>query len=184
LRGRPGGHCHTMAPTSPPSSARMLAIYLRHHAAASRGGLDLFKRSSRSQLSPEARRQLVALADEVNEDRQRLLEILSRLDIRRPRAAEVVVGVAETLARFKPNGTLIRRSPLSDVIELEALSTAVEAKRLGWVTLRLVGERDGRLDANELDVLISRAADQQNRLEDLRRQAVAGSLVAMAGMTH
>ena len=48
----------------------------------------------------------------------------------------------------------------------------------------LVGERDGRLDANELDVLISRAADQQNRLEDLRRQAVAGSLVAMAGMTH
>ena len=117
----------------------MLAIYLRHHAAASRGGLDLFKRSSRSQLSPEARRQLVALADEVNEDRQRLLESLRRLDIRRTRAAEVLVGVAETL---------------------------------------------GRLDVPELDVLINRAAGQQDRLEDLRRQAVAGSLVAMAGMTH
>jgi hypothetical protein len=96
----------------------------------------------------------------------------------------VLVGVAETLARFKPNGTLIRRSPLSDVIELEALSNAVEAKRLGWVTLRLVGERDGRLDVHELDVLINRAAGQQDHLEDLRRQAGAGSLVAMAGMTH
>jgi hypothetical protein len=31
----------------------MLAIYLRHRLAASKGGLDLFERSARNQSSPE-----------------------------------------------------------------------------------------------------------------------------------
>jgi hypothetical protein len=158
----------------------MLAIYLRHHLAASKGGLDLFERSARNQSSPETRRELHVLADEVAQDRQRLAAILRRLGIPRPRIAEVLVGVAETMGRLKPNGTLIRRSPLSDVVELEALSAAVEAKRLGWVTLRVVAERDGRFDTGDLDELIGRAADQQDRLEDLRRQAVAGSLTPAA----
>ena len=165
------------------SSGRMLAIYLRHHVAASRGGVDLFHRSARTQLSNEARRELRDLAAEVTQDREQLLRILARLGVRRPRVAEVLVGVAETLGRLKPNGTLVRRSPLSDVMELEALSTAVAAKRLGWVTLRLVGERDGRFDPAEIDALIARAEDQQARLEGLRGQAVLGVL-AVAGSEH
>jgi hypothetical protein len=164
------------------SPRRMLAIYLRHHLAASKGGLDLFERSARNQSSPEARRELGVLADEVAQDRQRLAAILRRLDIPRPRVAEMFVSVAETVGRLKPNGTLIRRSPLSDVVELEALSVAVEAKRLGWVTLRVVGERDGRFDTADLDDLIRRAADQQDRLEDLRRQAAASALAPAAAV--
>lgn len=162
--------------SSPVSSGRMLAIYLRHHAAASRGGVDLFLRSARTQLSHEARQELRNLAAEVTQDREQLMRILRRLGIPRPRFAEVLVGVAETLGRLKPNGTLVRRSPLSDVMELEALSTAVTAKRLGWVTLRLVGARDGRFDPVEMDALIARAEHQQDRLEGLRGQAVLGAL--------
>lgn len=166
-----------MAPSETPDPTRLLAIYLRHHAAASRGGLDLFERSARSQLSPEARRELRDLADQVAQDRRHLVEILRRLGIPRPRVAEMLVGVAERVGRLKPNGTVFHRSPLSDVMELEVLSTAVEAKRLGWIALRVVGEGDGRLDTAELDVLIGRADDQRDRLESLRRQAVAGTLV-------
>ncbi|MEP6648731.1 MAG: hypothetical protein ABJA74_02305 [Lapillicoccus sp.] len=165
-----------MASSSTLSSARLLAIYLRHHAAASRGGLNLVERSAGRQLSPQARRELGDLANDVAQDREHLLDILRRLGVQRPRVAEVLVALAETVARLKPNGTLVRRSPLSDVIELEALSTAVEAKRLGWVTLRVVGERDDRFDTAELDALIRRAADQRDRLEELRRQAVVGAL--------
>lgn len=165
-----------MAPSHAVHPARMLAIYLRHHLAASKGGLDLFERSARSQSSPEARRELRVLADEVAQDRQRLAAILQRLGIPRPRMAEILVSVSETVARLKPNGTLIRRSPLSDVVELEALSAAVEAKRLGWVTLRVVSERDGRLDTEDFDELIRRASDQQDHVEFLRRQAVASAL--------
>ena len=58
------------------SSGRMLAIYLRHHVAASRGGVDLFHRSARTQLSNEARQELRDLAAEVTQDREQLLRIL------------------------------------------------------------------------------------------------------------
>jgi hypothetical protein len=161
----------------------MLAIYLRHHAAASRGGLDLFERSARNQLDAEVRRELRHLTNEVAQDRERLLDMLRRLDVPRPKVAEVLVGVAETVGRLKPNGTLVRRSPLSDVMELEALSTAVEAKRQGWVTLRVAGDRGGRLEAAELDALIDRATDQRDRLEGLRRRTVA-TVLAGAGSSR
>lgn len=153
-----------------------MAIYLRHHVAASRGGLDLLQRSARSQSSAVTRDELRDLAGEVGQDREQLLAILQRLGIPRPRMAEAVVGVAETIGRLKPNGTLVRRSPLSDVVELEALSTAVTAKRLGWVTLRVLAEHDRRFDTAQLDDLIRRAEEQEVRLEALRRQAVADAL--------
>jgi hypothetical protein len=172
-----------MARSGEPSSARMLAIYLRHHMAASRGGLDLFERSARCQLDPESRRDLRILAEEVAQDRQRLVGVLRQLGVPRPVVAEWLVGAAERVGRLKPNGTLLRRSPLSDVIELEALSAAVEAKRLGWVTLRVLAERDGRLDPVELDALAARAADQQDRLEQLRRRAVS-EVLSTAGSTR
>jgi hypothetical protein len=154
----------------------MLAIYLRHHVAASRGGMDLVRRAAHGQLDDETRRELRLLAAEVAEDRDQLLAVLRRLDVARPAVSEWVVGIAERVGRLKPNGTLLRRSPLSDVIELEALCTAVEAKRLGWVTLRLVADGDPRLDPADLDVLVARAADQQDRLERLRQRAVVGAL--------
>ena len=162
-----------------PSSSRMLAIYLRHHAAASRGGLDLFERSARSQLDAEVRRELRVLTSEVAQDRDRLLDVLRRLGVSRPKVAEVLVGVAETVGRLKPNGTLVRRSPLSDLMELEALSAAVEAKRLGWVTLRIASDHDHRLDGAELDRLIDRARDQRDRLEGHRRGAIARVLAGV-----
>lgn len=181
---RRDGHGDAMGPSpttssrfsSGVSSRRMMAIYLRHHVAASRGGLDLFQRSARSQLRAETRGELRDLAGDVSQDRAQLLAILQRLGIPRPRMAEAVVGVAETLGRLKPNGTLVRRSPLSDVVELEALSTAVTAKRLGWVTLRVLAEHDHRFDATQLNDLIRRAEEQEDRLEALRRQAVADAL--------
>ena len=61
-------------------------------------------------------------------------------------------------------------------MELEALSTAVTAKRLGWVSLRVLGEHDRRLDTAQLDELIRRAEDQKGRLERLRRHAVLDAL--------
>lgn len=160
-----------------PTSGRLLAIYLRHHAAASKGGLDLFERAGRQQTSPEARRELRQLAAEIAEDRSALLGFLDVLGVPRPRLGERIMGWGEKLGRLKPNGTLIRRSPLSDIVELEALGVAVQAKKSGWLTLRRLAETDHRLDVAQLDELVRRATDQQDRIEDLRRQAVSGTLV-------
>lgn len=163
------------AQTAP--STRLLAIYLRHHAAASAGGLRLFQRSASGQSSAQVRDELAQLAVQVAEDRRDLLGLLSQLSVSRPRLAELLAVAAEMAGRVKLNGTVMSRSPLSDLVELEALCVAVEAKRLGWVTLRILSDADPRLEPDSLDALIERAGDQRERLEQLRRRTVAAVLV-------
>ena len=74
----------------------------------------------------------------------------------------------EKAARLKLNGRLLTRSPLSSLEETELLRLGVEGKAAGWRTLRVLAERDSRLDAGRLDELIARAARQSGELEDLR----------------
>jgi hypothetical protein len=77
----------------------------------------------------------------------------------------------EKAGRLKPNGHLMSRSPLSSLEELEMLRLGVEGKAAGWRTLRVLAERDSRLDPARLDDLISRARRQADQLEDLRVNA-------------
>jgi len=53
-----------------PAPERLLAIYLRHHAAASHGGLDLFRRAARTQSDQPVRDELSRLAAEVAQDQR------------------------------------------------------------------------------------------------------------------
>jgi hypothetical protein len=74
--------------------------------------------------------------------------------------------VAEKAGRLKLNGSLLSRSPLSDLVELEGLALGVQGKLAGWRLLKALD--DPRLDGTELDRLIARAEDQAERLETLR----------------
>ena len=60
------------------------------------------------------------------------------------------------------------RSPLSSLLELEAMSLGVEGKKSGWRSLRTLAEHDERLSTEELDRLIERADRQRELLEGLR----------------
>ena len=53
----------------------------------------------------------------------------------------------------------------------------MEGKAAGWRTLRVLAERDTRLDTSTLDELIARAARQSAVLEDLRTD-IAEQLLA------
>ncbi len=160
-----------------PSPERLLAIYLRYHAAASHGGLDLFRRAARTQSDQPVRDELSRLAAEVAQDQRALLGILRALGIPRNRLAERAVSWTETIGRLKPNGTWVRRSRLSDVMELEALGVGVQAKKLGWQSLRQLCGSEDRLDEQRLDDLVRRATDQQDRIEELRLYAVRRTFV-------
>jgi hypothetical protein len=72
----------------------------------------------------------------------------------------------EKVARLKPNERVTKRSPLSDVLELEALVLAVQGKALGWRMLLEVQDR--RIDRQLLDELLMRAVNQRDELEELR----------------
>jgi hypothetical protein len=74
----------------------------------------------------------------------------------------------EKAGRLKLNGHLLSRSPLSALEETEMLRLGVEGKAAGWRTLRVVAQRDPRLDAGQLDQLLARATRQSDTLESLR----------------
>jgi hypothetical protein len=80
--------------------------------------------------------------------------------------------LGEKAGRLKPNGRLLSRSPLSSVVELEAVRLGVQGKHAAWSLLRRLAERDRRLDAARLDRLLEQADRQARLLEELRVRAV------------
>jgi hypothetical protein len=159
-------------------SAALLEIYLNDHLAGSAGGVALARRVAGShRASPEVQ----TLADEIADDREALLAIVRHLGLRRTRYKEPVAVVAERVGRFKPNGSLVHRSPMSDVVEFEALALAVTGKRAGWRTLRGLADDRVDLDPSELDRLIARADSQLEVIERLRAAAAQRAFTVSGG---
>ncbi len=154
-----------------------LAVYLNDHLAGATGGIDLFRWVAGEHHGTAYGEALARLADEVGEERQALLEIMTALDISVRHYKMAGGWVAEKLVRFTVHGGLKPRSPLSSVLELEALHLAVLGKRAAWRLLRMVAETDPRLDAARLDALAARADQQSVELEQLRMAAARGALV-------
>jgi len=148
-----------------------LVNYLQDHYAGSAAGIELFRRAADQQTDPVARTTLTEMAAQVEEERDTLERFLEVIGAKPDPVKNAAAWVAEKIGRFKPNGELIRRSPLSDVIELETLRLAVEGKASGWRVLRQLAEDDGKFDAVELDRLLAAADDQMEQLESLRMSA-------------
>jgi hypothetical protein len=159
------------APVRPPGDGRFLQLYLRDHYTASRACLDLLRRSAGAQTDPQVRRELQAAAAAAAEDSAALLGIMAQLGASRSPFGERWVSVMERLGRLKTNGTVLRRSPLSDLLELEALSAALQMGKQCWLSLQDLSAHDDRLNAYQLTALLSRAEERQTRLESLRRSA-------------
>jgi hypothetical protein len=149
----------------------LLAVYLNDHLAAATGGLELFRRAAGSH--PASRREgLGRLCSEVQADRDSLRILMSRLDVAENQAMVALGWIGERVGRLKPNGYLVSRSPLADVVELEAMRAAVHAKLACWQVLRAVAVHDTRIAKTEVEELIARAEDQEGRLYKLHLQAV------------
>ena len=103
-----------------------LAIYLRNHEAADAGG-DLFARMVRSQADRPWGPDLVAVAAEVAQDVATLHGLASDRGVRPATVSSLALRAGERVGRLKPNGRLVRRSPLADLVEVEAGLDAVHA---------------------------------------------------------
>jgi hypothetical protein len=77
------------------------------------------------------------------------------------------------VGRLKLNGTVLRRSPLSDLIELEAMRLGIEGKGCLWRSLRMLAGTDSRLETSEFEELETRAHAQIYELETMRLAAAA-----------
>jgi hypothetical protein len=153
----------------PGADPALLGIYLNDHLAGSTTGLELFRRVAGAHRGTPAGAVLERLTREIEEDREELLRIMRTLGVP-VRQYKVAAGWAmEKVGRLKLNGRLLSRSPLSSVVEFEALYLGVQGKEAGWRLLRAI--EDPRLDAAQLDRLVDRAAAQADALEELRLAA-------------
>ena len=148
-----------------------LGIYLNDHLAGATAGLELARRVAGAGQVPAPPAELRQFAQEVAEDRDTLLRIMGTLGLPVRSYKVWAAWAGEKAGRLKPNGHLTTRSPLSNLEELELLRLGVEGKAAGWRTLRALADRDGRLEAGQLDELISRARRQADFLEESRIRA-------------
>ncbi|MFD0689275.1 hypothetical protein [Actinomadura fibrosa] len=151
---------------------RYLEIYLTDHAAAAAGGVERARSTARALAgSPEGDR-LQGLADDIAADRGALLSIMKSLGIPVRQYKVLAVRAGELAGRLKFNGRLRERSPLTDLVEFEALRLGVEGKAACWRALAALTDQEPALDADELALLQDRAQAQIDLLERLRKAAV------------
>jgi hypothetical protein len=151
---------------------RLLAIYLNDHFAGAVVGVELCRRlmSSNTEES-ELGQPLAELCEEIEADRKTLVRLMEQLGIRRSLVKPAAAWVAEKLGRFKLNGQLTGYSPLSRLVEIEALVIGITGKTQMWRALeRSLGSNQAGFDFGQLG---DRAERQRERVEDLH--AIAAS---------
>jgi len=157
----------------PASPERLLEIYLADHAAAATAGLELARRVARSNASTPFGEPLRRLAGDIEEDRQALKRVVTKLAFRESRLKQAFAWAGERAGRLKPNGQVKGYSPLSRVLELEALSVGIAGKLALWQSLQLLTHVRERLPDLDLEELAERARSQRDEVEKQRREAVS-----------
>ena len=153
-----------------------LNVYLQNHWAAAAGGRDLAARVARTHRGSDVGQELAIVAAEIAEDREALRRMMRLLGLAPGTVAPAVARIAERVGRLKPNGHVVRRSPASDVLELEALRGAVSAKRAGWDALLVLSEDQAGIHAGEVERLRERADGQLVRLAGVHAELARRSL--------
>ena len=155
---------------------RYLPIYLNDHLAAATGARELVRRAAGSNGRTRYGTFLKRLAREIDEDRETLLALMRDLDVGVDHAKVAAGWAAEKAGRLKLNGQLLSYSPLSRVVELEALALGVRGKLGLWLALEALSRDEPVLAAAGLPALAARAERQLAGLEEHRVRAVRDAL--------
>ena len=149
----------------------LLAIYLRDHHAAGVAGARVAPRVATVVERDSGTEDLGRVASEIKQDLIALEGIMRRLGVEPDRVKDSFSRIAERLGRLKLNGRLLRRSPLSDLLELETLVVGITGKQALWVSLREIPS----IEFEELDQLSERAQEQKRVVENARVAAAKRS---------
>jgi hypothetical protein len=159
----------------------LLGIYLNDHLAGATAGVELVHRAAGTCRGFATGGALEILARDITDDRAALVQIMRGLGVPVRHYKIYAAWLGEKVGRLKLNGHLRGRSPLSTLVELEALRLGVHGKAAGWRTLRSLADGDPRLDRQRLDQLLHRARQQSQMLEELRIRTAAEIFGAAPG---
>ena len=157
----------------------LVRTYLNDHITGASAVASRVERMSRNPDAGQDAADLERLARELREER-RVHEATARdLGLTLSRWKHLGAAVAGRVARLKPNGRAVGRSPMTLVLELEVLRSGLEGKRLGWTTLREHAVAL-ELDVARLDARVARSREQAQRVEAMHARHRARAFDAPA----
>ncbi|HWB89693.1 MAG TPA: hypothetical protein VG872_10890 [Acidimicrobiia bacterium] len=151
---------------------KLLEIYLDDHWAGAGAGRSLARRLARNNAGTDWAWALEEVMGEIEEDDRTLETIRDRLGVTGGGVKRSLAQVGERVARLKLNGRLVTYSPLSKVLEVEALIAGVSAKRLLWTALGEIAANNPALAGFGFADLEQRADAQLATLRRFHRDAV------------
>lgn len=147
-------------------ATEMLHTYMQDHHAGAAAGIDLFRRVAEDHSDLHVREVVSRIGDETVDDVKALEELMTLAGASPSLLKDLPAKASEKLGQLKPNRRAAERSPLSDLVELEALTLAVTGKKMGFRAMLEID--DPRLPTPTLQNLFERADRHARELEELR----------------
>lgn len=149
---------------------KYLGIYLNDHLAMLVAVTELAERSLGRNQGTDLGSCLESVVESTRRDRQALEALMEQQDVPHNWTKTTGAWVAERVGRLKLNGQIKGYSPLSRLVEVEALELAMGGLRCFWDTLNQTGiDEAGGLPTSEL----AHRAKQLDQKLDGHRRAVA-----------
>jgi len=153
---------------------QLLTIYLSDHLAGATGAVQRLSRMTSQYTDLDMHAELVTLTSQIMQDRTVLLDIIERVGVRPQRLKLVAGRFGEVLGRLKRNGRVWSRSPLTPLVEIEAIHAGVAAKLSLWQSLGAHADTLG-LGVDDLADLQDRARTQLLVLEQCHAGLAPGA---------
>lgn len=150
-----------------------LGIYLNDHRAGEAVLVRLAGRILRSNRSTPWASDLSELHEAIRADAATLDEVAEAAGVTGGSIKRLAAIVGVGVGRLKLNGHLLTYSPLSRVLELEALIAALELKRSMWATLGELASGRPPLDVFDPTTMVDRASAQQEIVRPIQRWAAS-----------
>jgi hypothetical protein len=154
-----------------------LRTYLNDHLAGSTLGVDHARQIEERNEGTPLGDVMARVAADIEADRDKLEQIMERLDVAKNPVKAATAWVAEKAGRVKFSGASAADKDLGNFLALETMSLGVEGKRCLWLALQQVEGVYPELDSVELETLVKRAEEQRATLEAERLAAARTALV-------
>lgn len=146
--------------------------YLNDHLAGASAGTTLARRIWRSNRRTQWGPPLEQVADAIEQDLAVLDQVRAAAGFSGGDLKKVAALLAERAGRLKLNRHLLTYSPLSRVLELEALMSGIQGKQRLWVALRIAAPSRPEWSDFDFAALEQRTAEQSETLSQVHEWAV------------
>lgn len=149
----------------------ILGLYLSDHLTGATAGAERVERMAEGYADTALGPPLAAIATEIRAEREFLRDLIDSLELRARPYRQAAAWVAERAGRLKTNDRPAG-SPMTPLLELELMRSAVAGKLGGWQTLTELSDDLG-LPAGLFAALADRARAQAATLEELHGRVAA-----------